>query len=332
MKIVLAGGSGHLGTILAAALQGEGREVVVLTRRTCARALPWKSVIWDGKTLGAWTGELEGAAAVVNLAGRSVNCRYGARNRREILESRVRSTRILGQALARSRRPPAAWLQSSTATIYAHRFDAPNDEADGLLGGGEPDAPETWRFSIDVATRWESELDRAAVPRTRKVKLRTAIVMSPEAGGTFDLLFRLARLGLGGRAGDGRQYVSWIHEDDFVRALCRLIERDDLAGAVNVAAPHPLPNVQFQRSLRDAAGRTLGIPAARWMLEAAAFVLRTETELLLKSRRVVPGRLLESGFEFRFPRWPEAAADLGRRWRDIRRSRAASPASPKEAA
>src|SRR5437899_4608443 len=184
----------------------------------------------------------------------------------------------------------------STATIYAHRFDAPNDEATGILGGSEPGAPDTWRFSIDVATAWERTLDEVVVPQTRKVKLRSAMTMSPDKGGIFDVLLGLVRRGLGGRAGDGRQYVSWIHYADFIRAIYWLIEHENVEGAMNLCAPEPLPNAEFMRTLRQAWGRSVGLPVMRWMLELGAIFLRTETELILKSRRVIPGRLLRHSF------------------------------------
>lgn len=316
MKIILPGGSGQLGTLLARRFQRDGHEPVVLSRDP--RPAPWRTVSWDARTPGAWTAELEGADVVINLAGRSVNCRYTPENRRLIMDSRVESTRVLGQAIARASAPPRAWLQSSTATIYAHRYDAPNDEATGIVGGAEPDAPDTWRFSIEVAAAWERAADEAEVPGTRKVKLRSAVVMSPDRGGPFDILLGLVRRGLGGRAGDGRQYVSWIHDEDFVRALYWLIEHDEVDGAVNLAAPNPLPNAEFMRILREAAGVPFGLPAAEWMLEVGAVFMRTETELILKSRRVVPGRLLQHGFDFRFPGWRTAAEDLFRRWRAAR--------------
>lgn len=320
MKLVVPGGSGNVGTLLARAFHADGHEVVVLSRRPAPS--PWRTVAWDGETPGDWAAELEGADAVINLAGRSVNCRYGAKNRREIMDSRVRSTRALGAALARARRPPRTWLQASTATIYGHRYDADNDEATGILGGNERDAPATWRFSIDVATSWERAAVEAATPATRQVLLRSAITMIAGDGGPFDILLRLVRWGLGGRQGDGRQYVSWMHGHDFVRAVYWLLAHEELAGPVNVAAPHPLPNADFMRALRAAWGARVGLPATAWMLEAGAVFLRTESELVLKSRRVVPARLLASGFAFDFPTWPEAAADLCRRWR----SRAASGA------
>jgi len=314
MKILLPGGTGQVGTILARAFHGDGHEVVVLSR--APRQAPWRVVAWDAETLGPWTRELDGADVVVNLAGRSVNCRYTPDNRRAIQDSRVNSTRVVGEAIAGAARPPRVWLQMSTATIYAHRYDAPNDEATGIIGGAEPGAPDTWRFSIDVATSWERALAAAATPRTRKVALRAAVVMSPDRGGPFDLLLRLVRFGLGGQSGHGRQYVSWIHDRDFVRAVAWLIEHDKIDGAVNLAAPHPLPNAAFMRALREAWGMRLGLPASAWMLSVGTWLLRTETELVLKSRRVVPGRLVQQGFAFDFPTWPEAARDLCRRRRE----------------
>ncbi|HKG94961.1 MAG TPA: TIGR01777 family oxidoreductase [Gemmatimonadaceae bacterium] len=315
MRIVIPGGTGQVGSIVARAFHRDGHDVVVLSRGARPGAAPWRVAEWDARTRGAWAAELEGADAVINLAGRSVDCRYSPRNRREILDSRVESTRAVGDAIAHSADPPRVWLQAGTATIYAHRYDAPNDEDTGVLGGSEPAAPDSWRFSVDVAAAWERAAGEAVLPRTRRVILRSAMVMSPDRGGVFDVLLGLVRRGLGGRAGDGRQYVSWVHDEDFVRAVYWLIERGDVAGPVNVAAPHPLPNADFMRALRWAWGARLGLPAARWMLEVGAFVLRTETELVLKSRRVVPGRLLRAGFAFRHPEWPEAARDLCRRWR-----------------
>ena len=276
---------------------------------------PWRFVDWNAKTLGGWAREIDGADVVINLAGRSVNCRYDAENRREIMESRVDSTRAVGEAVAAAAHPPRVWLQASTATIYAHRYDAANDEATGILGGAEPDVPETWRFSIDVATSWERALDEAPASPTRKVKLRAAVIMSPDRGGIFDTLLGLVRRGLGGTSGDGRQYVSWVHHEDFTRAVRWLIDHDSIAGPVNIAAPNPLPNKDFMRALRKAWGMPIGLPAAKWMLEVGALAMRTETELVLKSRRVVPGRLLREGFSFNFPDWPEAARDLCAAWK-----------------
>src|SRR5215813_6259564 len=194
MKIIIPGGSGQVGTILARAFHRAGHEVVILSRRPAKSA--WPVVEWDAQSLGDWTAVIEGADVVINLTGRSVNCRYNAENRRLIKESRVNSTRIVGDAIARATRPPRVWLQASTATIYAHRYDSPNDEATGVLGGEEPNAPETWRFSVDVATAWECAFHESATPNTRKALLRSAIIMSPDRGGAFDRLLALARCGL----------------------------------------------------------------------------------------------------------------------------------------
>jgi len=326
MKIVLPGGSGHVGTILAHTFFNDGHEVIVLSRNHKAQeAFLWRTVHWDGESLGVWVDELRGADAVINLAGRSVNCRYDRRNRSEIRESRVKSTKIIGEAIRRVEPSPRAWLQMSTATIYAHRYDAPNDEKSGIIGGHEPNVPDTWRFSVDVAMAWERAADDVHTPHTRKVKLRSAMVMSPEPGGVFDTLLMLVRHGLGGQAGNGRQFVSWIHEQDFIRAIYWLID-NDVHGAVNIASPNPLPNRDFMRALRNVWGIQFGLPASRWMLELGAVFLKTETELVLKSRRVVPGALLKSGFNFHFPFWGECATDLCHRWREIHSIGVPSPA------
>ena len=311
MKIVIPGGSGQVGALLARAFHAEGHEVCVLSRRP--GDFPWRTIMWNGETLGDWTKAIDGADVVINLAGRNVNCRYDAANRQEIMRSRVNSTRAIGAAIAGAWHPPRVWLQASTATIYAHRYDAANDEATGLIGGAEENAPETWRFSIEVARAWEAAACEIPAPRTRLVLMRSAMTMSPDRGGIFDTLLGLTRRGLGGRAGDGRQYISWIHEADFLRAIHWLIERDSFTGPVNLAAPAPLPNAEFMRLLRAACGMPVGLPASKWMLEIGARILRTETELILKSRRVVPRRLLDSGFKFQFPEWNEAARDLCQR-------------------
>lgn len=313
MKIVLPGGSGQVGTLLARAFSTDGHEVVVLSRRPATA--PWKIVEWDGETIGAWTSEIDGADVVVNLAGRSVNCRYTTFNRKVILDSRVKSTRVVGRAIVEAGQPPQVWLQASTATIYSHRYDASNDETTGVLGGSERNAPDTWRFSIDVAKAWEAAANETDLPATRRVLMRSAMVMSPDAGGVFDVLLGLVRRGLGGTIGDGQQYVSWIHDRDFIRAVQWLIDHD-LSGRVNLASPQPLPNADFMRTLRASCGIGYGLPATRRMLEVAALALRTESELVLKSRRVVPRRLLNAHFQFEIPSWQAAAVDLCRRWWD----------------
>lgn len=319
MKIVIPGGSGQIGTMLARAFARDGDDVVVLSRQPTTQG-SWRVRKWDARSLGDWAGEFDGADAVINLAGRSVNCRYTPENRRVITESRVDSTSVVAQAIGHASRPPPVWLQMSTATIYAHRYDTPNDETSGILGGEEPDVPDTWRFSIDVAKAWERAVQSAGpLARTRTVLLRAAMTMSPDAGGVFDTLLGLVRHRLGGSSGDGRQFVSWIHETDFIRAIQWLIRHDAVCGPVNLAAPNPLPNADFMRALREAWGIRLGLPVAKWMLEIGAIFMRTETELILKSRRVVPGLLTQHGFAFEFSTWPEAARDLCLRWRALQK-------------
>jgi uncharacterized protein len=311
MKIVIPGGTGQIGASLTRAFAADGHEVVVLTRRPTRDG----QVAWDGETLGKWAGAIDGSDVVINLAGRSVSCRYNKANLTEMMRSRVRSARVVGEAIAAAKEPPRAWLQMSTATVYAHRFDAPNDEATGVIGGLETGVPGYWAYSVDIATAWERELNEARTPRTRKVALRSAIMMSPDRGGAFDVLSRLARLGLGGPVAGGTQYVSWIHEHDFVAAVAFLIGRQDISGPVNLAAPAPEPQRDFMRELRGAWGIRVGLPATKWMAELGAFAIRSDTELLLKSRRVVPGRLLASGFEFTYSGWTQAARDLVQRAR-----------------
>lgn len=323
MKIVLAGGSGQIGRILVRTWAACGHECVVLARHADPVTGAARVVAWDGRTVGSWTAELEGADAVVNLAGRSVDCRYTERNLEQMRASRVDSARAIGTAIARCERPPRVWLQMSTATIYAHRFDVANDEETGVIGGREPGVPPLWRRSVEIAQAWEAEVANAVTPQTRKVILRSAMVMSPDRDGVFDVLATLGALGVG-HHGDGRQYVSWIHERDFVHAVEFLIAREELSGAFNLAAPEPLPNRDFVARLRAALGRTWSVPVPRWALEIGALVRRTETELLLKSRRVVPGRLLDAGFRFEFEQWGDAARELvarrsiaEKRWRRV---------------
>ncbi|MBX3096758.1 MAG: DUF1731 domain-containing protein [Fimbriimonadaceae bacterium] len=306
MRIVIPGGTGHIGQSVEKHFQVLGWEVVVIGRKG-------GHLQWDGKSLGPWSEALDGADVVLNLAGRSVNCRYNEENLRQMMTSRVESTEVLGNAIARCVNPPRVWLQSSTATIYANRLDAPNDEATGILGGTSETTDPKWHYSERIALAWEKALDEADTPRTRKVALRSAMVMSPVRGSVFSVMASLARKGLGGQAGCGRQFVSWVHELDFCRSLEFLIVRDDLAGPINVSSPYPLPNRDFNRVLREVVGAKFSFPIPVPILEAGAFVLGTETELVLKSRRVIPGRLLSAGFEFGFPHWPAAARELASR-------------------
>jgi len=308
-RIILAGGSGFLGQILREHFLKQGCEVVVLTR--CPGESNDKSgeVFWDGRALGEWARELDGADVLINLAGRSVDCRYHARNRKLMMDSRLDSTRVLGEAVARCANPPKVWLNSSTATIYRHTF-GPAWNEDGEIGA-TPEAQDA--FSIEIATAWEREFNAAKTPRTRKVALRSAMVLGHGANSVFPVLCRLARFGLGGRMASGRQYVSWIHEKDFCRALDWVIDHVEFTGPVNLAAPNPVTNAEMMATVRKLCGVPFGLPATAWMLEVGAFFLRTETELIIKSRRVAPAKLLASGFKFQFPELRAALENLNKR-------------------
>jgi uncharacterized protein (TIGR01777 family) len=302
MKIVIPGGSGQVGRILARHFEARGDAVTILSR---THGVSWADA----------PRELEQSDVCINLAGRSVNCRYTAANRRSIYESRVSTTRLLGEVMGRLKQPPKLWINASTATIYRHALDRPMDEASGELGGDEPGAPDTWRFSIDVAKAWEEAFFSSPLPLTRKVAIRSAMTFSPDRGGVFDVFSGLVRCGFGGRQGSGDQFVSWIHETDFVRAIDFLIESEDFTGPVNIASPNPLRNRDFMRALREAWGVRADLPAPRWLLEIGTWLFRTESELVLKSRRVVPGKLLSAGFRFVYPEWPAAARELVSRQR-----------------
>lgn len=316
LRIVLPGGSGQIGQILARHFHEQGHSVTVIARHP--KPAEWQTVYWDANTLGDWTRVVDGSDVVINLAGHTVNCRYNDANRREIRNSRIFTTNLVGQAIARSAHPPRLWMNASTATIYRHALDRSMDELTGELGGNEPNAPPKWRFSIDVATGWERTLFAADTPRTRKIALRSAMTMSPDRGGVFDALLGLVRWGLGGPAGSGRQYVSWIHDVDFIRAIEFLIAHEELSGPINIASPFPVQNRKLMLCLRRAwCTSYIGLPAPKWALAIGAVLLRTETELVLKSRRVVPRLMVDAGFEFHFPNWRGACQDLVQRWREL---------------
>jgi len=313
--MVIPGGSGYIGRHITRHFSTKGWEVVVLSRDEDKSLDDSRSVWWDGVNLDTWAEELDGANVVVNLAGRTVNCRYNKKTRQQIYDSREFSTQIIGQAIARAKRPPSVWFNASSATLYRHALDRPMDEATGEVDPVVPGKPrDKWEFSVDVVNRWEAALFDAATPDTRRIAMRLPMVFGPGRGGVFEAFRNIARLGLGGTQGPGTQYVSWLHVDDLLRMLDWCIERDNLEGGINMCAPNPIPNREFLKSLRDACGAKLGLPAARWMLEIGAFFMRTETELLLKSRRVIPGRLMESGFEFDHPTWPEAIQSIEQSW------------------
>lgn len=299
--ILLAGGTGAIGTILQEHFVRQGRRVVVLTRHPQRHDRPGVLFLpWDGRTCQAWTQELGRTHTVINLAGRSVDCRYGSRNRALILHSRVDATRALGRAIAACVEPPSLWINLSTATIYRHSVDRPMDEAHGEIGSG---------FSVEVAKAWEAAFFGWACEGVRQVAVRCAMVFTPH-GGAFPRFTQLTRAGLGGHHAGGRQYVSWVHQADVAAFFQWLIDRRDVHGVIDLAAPQPMPERELMRELRKRLRPLVAFNIPRWMLGIGAFLLRTETELVLKSRRVVPTRARQLGFTFRFPTLTAALDDL----------------------
>ncbi len=302
---VIFGANGFLGRYLCRHFTRQGREVVAVARSREGWSGDGMFLEWDGRNPGPWELALEGAEAVINLAGRSVNCRYTAANRRQILESRIDSTRAVGRAVAACKVPPKVWLNAGTATWYRHAEDVPQDDWTGEPGEG---------FSCDVARAWEEAFYGAPVPaQTRKVALRIGMVLANEEGTVFDVLRKLTALGLGGRMGGGTQRISWIHMEDFLRAVEFVVNDPFLSGTVNVTAPDFPTNEEWMRMFRESVGMPLGLPANAWMLEIGARLLRTETELVLKSRWALPVRLRDEGFRWRYGRAVDAVADLQNR-------------------
>jgi uncharacterized protein (TIGR01777 family) len=301
-QIVLFGANGFLGRYLARHYQRQGREVVCVARHRDGWSGDGMFLEWDGRSRGPWALALEGAERVINLAGRSVNCRYHEENRREIVESRVASTRVIGEAIAACQVPPKLWMNASTATWYRHAEDGPQDEWRGEPGEG---------FSVDVARAWEEAFFATKVPgATRKVALRAGMVLANEDGTVFEVLRHLTRRGLGGTMGDGGQRVSWIHLDDLLAAVDFIAADPLLDGVFNLTAPEFPTNRELMRAFREQQGAPFGLPAARWMLALGARVMGTEPELVLKSRWADPRRLREEGFRWRWPHLATALADL----------------------
>lgn len=263
--VLIFGGSGNMGAAIRRHMNRDNYRITTVTRNPKSA----DDVQWDGQTLGPWTEFLDGADVVINLAGRRVHCRYNESNLREMMSIRILSTQILGSAISACKNPPPVWLQASTATICVHTFGQANDEATGVMGGSEPVVPKVWNFSIKIAKDWEEELDRARTPSTRKVALRTAIMMGIDKDSAFDIFSGLTRMGLGGKLGTGRQFVSWVHELDMVRAMEFIIE-SDLAGSVNICAPNPLTQGQFAKDLQSAWGIQFGLPAMPWLINIGA--------------------------------------------------------------
>ncbi|WP_046756918.1 TIGR01777 family oxidoreductase [Kordia jejudonensis] len=290
-KIVIAGGSGFLGRALIDFYLPKGYEIVVLSRKAKETGNDMlRYVAWNAKTLDIWLTELEGIEALINLTGKSVDCRYNPKNKAEILNSRVQSTEVLGEAIKACAVPPKFWINSSTATIYEHSLEKEMTESTGIIGND---------FSMNVAKSWEEAFHNTKTPRTQKIALRTSIVLGKN-GGAFLPLKNLTKAGLGGTQGNGNQKVSWIHEHDFCRAIHFLITKNK-AGIFNVTAPNPLPNKTFMQTLRRILKIPFGLPQPKWLLKLGARIIKTEAELILKSRFVIPEKLLTAGFQFNYP-------------------------------
>ncbi|WDF59214.1 TIGR01777 family oxidoreductase [Flavobacterium sp. KACC 22758] len=298
-KLIIAAGTGFLGQVLVHHFKNKFEEIVILTRGKSQTIDGIKYVNWNARTLSGWEKELENATVLINLAGKSVDYRYTKKNKKEILLSRIESTKILNKAVLNCQNPPKHWLNSSTATIYRYSLDKQMNEADGEIGND---------FSINVALSWEKAFFKTETPKTLKTALRTSIVLGKN-GGAFVPLKTLAKIGFGGKQGNGNQFVSWIHEDDFANAVDFIIEKE-MTGVINIVSPEPIRNVNFMQKLRKAVGFPFGIPLNKFFLEIGSFIIRTETELVLKSRNVVPKHLLENGFRFKFGNIDEAFRDL----------------------
>jgi uncharacterized protein len=299
-KIILAGGNGYLGNVLTNYYKGLADEIIILSRKPQNQTDNIKTLVWDGQTEGAWITELEGADLLVNLCGKNVNCRYTQANRDEIIDSRVLPTTLLNRVVTKLQSPPKLWINLASATIYRHAEDRPQDEETGDIGSG---------FSIDVCNIWEKTFFEVNTPKTRKVALRMGIVLGRHDG-AFPRLLNLVKCGMGGPQGDGKQYMSWIHEQDAAQCTEWLLQHPDLNGTINCTAPLPLKNAEFMACLRKAYGIPLGLSSPAWFLKIGAIIIGTETELILKSRWVLPKRLLDSGYQFMFSDAEHAVKDI----------------------
>ena len=299
-KIVLAVGNGYLGTVLANYYKDKTEEIVILSRHEKQTEGNIRTVTWDGKTAGKWTAELVNADLLVNLCGKNVNCRYTEKNKAEIFASRLLPTELLGQVIRDLYEPPKLWINLASATIYRHAEDRPQDEVTGEIGTG---------FSVDVCNAWEAAFNKYETPKTRKVALRMGIVLG-RSDSVFPRLLNLVRLGMGGMQGNGEQYVSWVHELDAARSTEWLLDHPQLTGVINCTAPIPIKNAELMHNIRKTYGMPIGLPAPKWLLEIGSVVIGTETELILKSRWVLPKRLLDSGFKFEFETAEAAVEDI----------------------
>lgn len=299
-KIILAGGTGFLGQAIINRFDNSVTQIIVFSRGKSRKEKNVSYLNWDGITMGDWAIELEGADVLINLTGKSVDCRYNEKNKAEIISSRINATKVLGEAISKTKNPPKVWLNCASATIYRNAEDRPMDEFDGETGTG---------FSVEVCKLWEQSFNEAETLKTRKIALRISMVLG-KGGGVIPVMTKLVKAGLGGKMGSGKQYISWIHEEDFLNSLVWLINNESASGAYNIAAPDPCRNKDFMKLMRSKMHKRIGLPAAEWMLRIGAFFLGTETELILKSRRVVPTRLLNEGFEFKYPSTEQAMENL----------------------
>ncbi|GGI28145.1 TIGR01777 family oxidoreductase [Pedobacter mendelii] len=299
-KIILAGGSGYLGGVLAKHFSIMANEIIILARKPKTENRNIKTLVWDRKTESSWTKELNDADLLINLCGKNVNCRYTDKNREEIINSRIFPTQLLNQVLNKLSNPPKLWINVTSATIYRHAEDKPQDDLTGEIGYG---------FSIDVCRTWEEIFFEPTNPKTRKIALRMGIVMGRKDG-AFPRLLNLVKVGMGGKQGAGEQYVSWIHEQDVARSVEWLIEHVEIEGAVNCTAPNAVKNTEMMKTLRMAYGMPFGLPAPAWLLEIGAKFIGTETELILKSRWVNPAILINSGFKFQYGDINDAFNDI----------------------
>lgn len=310
-KIVIAGGTGFMGQAMAKCW-GKNNEVIILSRQKNnsvnntygekSLCLNVQTVKWDAVHIGDWVRQLEDCDILINLVGRSVNCRYNEQNKKEIISSRVDATNVLGQAISMLENPPKLWINAASATIYRHAEDRPQDEYTGEI---END------FSVQVCKIWEQTFYKQPTPVTRKIAIRTAITLGE--GGVMIPYFNLVKFGLGGRQGSGRQKYSWIHIMDVCCAIEWMYDHQEMEGTYNLSAPGPVNNAVFMQTVRKVCGHLFGLPAYEWMLKAGAALIGTETELILKSRWVLPTRLLESGFIFRYPELEPALKSIVRK-------------------
>ncbi|MDR6942318.1 TIGR01777 family oxidoreductase [Mucilaginibacter pocheonensis] len=299
-KIVLAGGNGYLGTVLAKYYKDKADEVIILARKQARAIDNIRTVVWNGKSENGWTVQLTGADMLINLCGKNVNCRYTEKNKAEIITSRVLPTELLGHVIHKMPDPPKLWINVTSATIYRHAEDHPQDEENGEIGYG---------FSIDVCNMWEDVFWKSETPRTRKIALRMGIALG-RGDGVFPRLLNLARLGMGGKQGTGEQYVAWVHEQDVARSTQWLLDHPGLEGVFNCTAPVAVKNTDMMHTIRKAYGMPLGLPTPEWLLDIGARLIGTEPELILKSRWVKPKRLLDSGFKFQYEQAEHAVHDI----------------------